>query len=257
VTLLLFKLFATPAIIALAGWASARWGAAAGGWMAGLPLTTGPISVFLAIEYGPGFASEAALGTLLAMPGIAAYAMGYVLSVRRGHGWITSAVISQACYFAMMAVMALIMVPVWMVFCLSGLSLASGLAVVGLRNRPVLASLSTRSVLVLRMVVATLLVMIITLIAPHLGPLLSGMLSTVLIVAGVLAAASHRQHGPSGGKAVIRGMMMGQVSFLGFLAVVWALLPELGLATYLVAIAVAVILGMAASRAVARLLPSS
>ena len=147
--------------------------------------------------------------------------------------------------------------PVWLVFCLSSLSLGTCLAMVGLRNRPMLVSLSTRSVLVLRMIVTTTLVMVITLVAPHLGPLLSGMLSTVLIVASVLAAASHRQHGLAGANAVIRGMMIGQISFLGFLTVVWVTLPILGLATYLVATAVAVALGMVASRIVATLLPSS
>lgn len=256
-TLLLFKLFATPVIIAMAGWASARWGAAAGGWMAGLPLTTGPISIFLAIEYGSVFASQAALGTLLAMPAIAAFAFGYVTASLRGHGWLVCAIVSQLSYFLIVALVVPFTFPTWMVFCLSLLSLGIGLAMVGLGNRPVLVSLSTRSVLVLRMIVTTTLVMVITLVAPHLGPLLSGILSTVLIVAGVLAAASHRQHGPSGGNAVIRGMMMGQISFLGFLTVVWALLPILGLATYLVAIAVALVLGMAASRTVATLLPSS
>ena len=82
-TLLLFKLFATPTIIVVAGWASARWGASAGGWMAGLPLTTGPISVFLVIEYGPVFALEAALGTRVAILAIAAFVIGYVTAARR------------------------------------------------------------------------------------------------------------------------------------------------------------------------------
>ena len=255
---MLFKLFATPVIIAVAGWASARWGAAAGGWMAGLPLTTGPISVFLAIEYGSvfAFAGSAWHPSLPCLP-IAAFALGYVTASRRGHGWLVCAVVSQLSYFLVVALVVPFQFPVWLVFYLSSLSLGTSLAVVGLRNRPMLVSLSTRSVLVLRMIVTTTLVMVITLVAPHLGPLLSGMLSTVLIVASVLAAASHRQHGPTGANAVIRGMMIGQISFLGFLTVVWVTLPILGLATYLVATVVAVALGMVASRIVATLLPSS
>ncbi len=50
--LLLFKLFATPLIVGIAGWVSRRWGTVAGGWVAGLPVTTEPISVFLFVEYG-------------------------------------------------------------------------------------------------------------------------------------------------------------------------------------------------------------
>ena len=72
-SLLLLKLVATPALVGLAGWASRRWGPAVGGWFAGVPITSGPISLFLALQYGPEFAAGAALGTLWAMSASAAY----------------------------------------------------------------------------------------------------------------------------------------------------------------------------------------
>lgn len=257
-SLLFFKLTATPLIIALAGWLSGRWGAAAGGWLSGLPLTTGPVSIFLALEYGLDFAAQSALGTLLAMPAIAAFGIAYVAGARRGAGWVAAGITAQLAYFAVLTltISISVSVPVWLVFCLGGISLALGLSAVGLRDRPVLRSLSSRSVLFLRMVVATALVLVITLAAPHLGPLLSGMVSTVLVVAGVLAAAGHREHGATGGIAVIRGMMMGQISFLGFLTVVWAVLPVLGFVAYGIAIAVALVLGVSATRLVALLFPA-
>src|SRR5437660_633846 len=46
-TLLLAKLVLTPLLIAAVTLAGRRWGPGVGGWLAGLPLTSGPVSVFL------------------------------------------------------------------------------------------------------------------------------------------------------------------------------------------------------------------
>ena len=58
------KLLLAPLLILLATLAGRRWGPAVGGWLAGLPLTSGPVSLILALEQGPEFAARAALGTL-------------------------------------------------------------------------------------------------------------------------------------------------------------------------------------------------
>ena len=54
------KLIAAPLLLALATLAARRWGTVLGGILIGLPLISGPISVFLAIENGAGFAVETA-----------------------------------------------------------------------------------------------------------------------------------------------------------------------------------------------------
>ena len=50
-----------------------RWGPAVGGWLAGLPLTSGPVSLILALEQGPEFTARAALGTLFGLISLAAF----------------------------------------------------------------------------------------------------------------------------------------------------------------------------------------
>ncbi|HET7343490.1 MAG TPA: hypothetical protein VFL90_18640, partial [Methylomirabilota bacterium] len=57
--ILLLKLAATPLLIAGASLAGRRWGPAVGGWLVGLPLTSGPVAVFLALEHGAAFAAAA------------------------------------------------------------------------------------------------------------------------------------------------------------------------------------------------------
>ena len=252
-SLLLLKLLATPALVGLAGWSSRRWGPAVGGWFAGVPITSGPISLFLAIEYGPAFATDAALGTLYAMPSIAAYGIAYVVLARRGGGWLGCLLASQGAYGAVFLVLHLVAPSPLLVFARAVAGVGAGIASVGLRDRPMLVSLPSNLVLMLRVGVATAMVLAITAIAPWLGPGLSGFVATILVVAAVLAAAGHREHGAPGGIAVIRGLMLGQISFLGFYTVVWSQLDSLGIApTYLLALAAAGLIGLAVARGLRR-----
>src|SRR5215467_7067551 len=65
------KLIVTPLLIAIATFVTRRWGPGVGGWLAGFPLTSAPVSVFLAFEQGPAFAAGAAVGTLLGLAAMA------------------------------------------------------------------------------------------------------------------------------------------------------------------------------------------
>src|SRR5438132_8692826 len=54
---LLLKLIVTPLLIGAASLAGRRWGETLSGWFIGLPLTSGPVCWFLALEQGTGFAA--------------------------------------------------------------------------------------------------------------------------------------------------------------------------------------------------------
>ncbi len=68
---LALKLAATPLLIGAATLAGRRWGQAIGGWLVGLPLTSGPIALFLALDHGTQFAARAGRdrGSALGSPG--------------------------------------------------------------------------------------------------------------------------------------------------------------------------------------------
>ena len=82
VILLILKATLTPLLIAVATLAARRWGPAVGGWVAGLPLTSGPVSVFLAVEQAPAFAAHAACGTLLGLIAVAVFCVAYARSAK-------------------------------------------------------------------------------------------------------------------------------------------------------------------------------
>lgn len=84
--LLLLKLTLTPLVVGGASIAARRWGPAIGGWIVALPLTSGPILFFLALDQGPAFAADAAVGTLLGLGAICGFSVGYLVASRRGPG---------------------------------------------------------------------------------------------------------------------------------------------------------------------------
>jgi hypothetical protein len=59
---LLLKLTLAPLLVAAATLVAQKWGPRVGGLLMGLPLTTGPIFLLLAIDQGPHFAAGATVG---------------------------------------------------------------------------------------------------------------------------------------------------------------------------------------------------
>src|ERR1700687_2240670 len=98
VGLLIFKLILTPLLIAAAAVAERRYGPAVGGSVAGLPLTSGPVSFFLALEQGGPFAAKAAIGTLVGLIGVAAFCVGYS-EVAEKRSWSISLMAGVVCFF--------------------------------------------------------------------------------------------------------------------------------------------------------------
>jgi hypothetical protein len=81
--LLLLKLVLTPVFIGGASLAARRWGPAFGGWIISLPLTSGPVALFLALDRGSAFASAAAEASLAGCIAISAYGLIYARTAGR------------------------------------------------------------------------------------------------------------------------------------------------------------------------------
>ena len=104
-----------------------------------------------------------------------------------------------------------------------------------------------------RMVVTTALVLLLTGLAPALGPRLSGLLATFPVYAAILAVFAHHLVGPAPAIQVLRGLLLGLFSFAGFFAVLGVLIERVGVtASFLAAIAVALGLQAGSLRVVQR-----
>jgi uncharacterized membrane protein (GlpM family) len=81
----------------------------------------------------------------------------------------------------------------------------------------------------LRMVSATLILVLITTLAASLGPLWSGLLSPFPIFTLVLAIFSQAQSGVDAARRVVRGVVTGLFGYAAFFLVVGLLVPRLDL----------------------------
>lgn len=227
--LLALKLVLTPAIVLVASAAGRRFGPIASGWFVALPLTSGPITVFLAIAHGRPFAARVATGSLGGAIGEASFCVAYAAIARR-RGWLASALAASLAYAATAAVLELVSVrATWpQVLALAGVAAASlvvGIAWVPTVPAEIEPKLPSRWDLPARAVVSTSFLVALTATATILGPALSGLIAVYPLYTVVLAAFAHAHQGRTGAIQVLRGLLLGLYSFVAFYTVAAMLLP--------------------------------
>ena len=226
VEVLVLKLVVAPLLIAAATLVARRWGPGVGGWLAGFPLTSAPVSVFLALEQGPDFAARAAVGTLFGLTALAVFCLAYGRAARRV-GWAGSAAAGLGVFGACLAVLSAAPPSLPAAFALVCVSLALVAALLPATTAGARGVKPPAWDLPLRMAVATAVVLLLTTAARHLGPTLSGLLSPVPVFLLVLAVFAQRSQGPDASIRVLRGGVIGSFAFAVFFLMVGALLGRL------------------------------
>jgi hypothetical protein len=212
------KLLLTPCLIAVITLLGRRWGPGVGGAVAGLPLTSAPVSLFLALEQGSVFAATAAVATLLGLLSQAALCLAYSWTARRAT-WSTSAGTGVAAFVGATLIVERISLSVWPAFVLvCGLLVLISLAI-PVTARVVGTARPSRWDLPVRMLVATVMVLGLTAAAPTLGPTWSGLLSPLPVFALVLGIFTHRTQGPIAAASLLRGVVVGSLAHATMLAV--------------------------------------
>ncbi len=222
------KIILTSFLIAAATLAARRWGETVAGWVVGLPLTSGPTSVFFALEQGPAFAADAAVATLLGLVATAAFFIGYILGTRSPHK--AAALLSGVAVY-LVAVWGLSLMPsdLGIAVVLVTLALSAVLLVLGIPPEVTERVPSPWWDLPLRIFTATTLVVLITGGAQRLGPRWSGLLSPFPVFTCVMATFAYYQGGAVSALRLIRGVVMGLFAFMAFFIVVTLLVEHLPL----------------------------
>jgi hypothetical protein len=239
---LLLKIIITPTLIGTASLAGRRWGHSISGWLVALPLTTGPITFFLALTHGPSFAATAAAGTLAGGFSQAAFVLCYA---RLAAHWkwlptLVASILSFAVVTALLQHLIFPLVPLCLLVFL-GFALAIRLLPKSTSSAVPTENLPARWDIPLRMTIATIFVLLITGLAPAFGPRLTGLLSPFPIFTATLAAFAHHQYGLDATVNVLRGLLMGLYSFASFFFVLAILLEPAGILTsFIVAIIVVI-----------------
>jgi len=216
--LLLLKLILTPIFIGGVSLAGRRWGPSVSGLLMGLPLTSGPISLFLALQYGPAFAARSAVGNLAGQGSNCCFFLAYGLASRRMR-WPGCVAVSLGAFLAATALGNQV---TWTLAGAAAFVLAGILVVARLLPKGELSARPSATPwwdLPARMVVATAFVLALTGCARTLGPQLSGLLAPFPVYGVVLAAFTQRQDGPVAASRLLLGNVLGSFAFLAFFLV--------------------------------------
>jgi hypothetical protein len=233
----MFKLLLTPFLIGLIGLADRRLGTKVSGWLVGLPLTSAPLIVFVALELGTTFAAHMAIGILMGLMSQAAFCLIYAwLSFRVN--WLGSWLIGWAVFGVSTIALEQISVPLPLAFLGVIGSFVLVLVVWPQSSGQEVSVQAPAWALPGRMVIAVLFILALTRAASLLGPRLSGLLSPLPIFATVFAVFAHKLQGGKPARHVLHGVIVSSFACAVFFLVVaewieqWSLVATLSTATF-------------------------
>ncbi|MGH1590842.1 hypothetical protein ACRBEV_23860 [Methylobacterium phyllosphaerae] len=241
-SLIAAKILVTPTLMWAVSAAARRWGSLVGGLLSGLPLTSAPISIYLAVEQGERFAADAAVGSVEGLGAVTASYLAYAACAQR-MGIVAGAAIALAAFVLGGALLHGVIRPgIWLATAIDLPAMA--LVVVLCRpaaeaRAPVRRPRPPRWDMPARLAAATTLVLLVSTLAPHLGSGLSGVLAPIPIISWPLIVFARAQDGAGAALDVVRGSAQGAFGVLAFYVCVHLLLGRIDpVAAYAAAIAV-------------------
>jgi len=229
--ILVLKLILAPIIIGSASLAGRKWGPAVSGWIVGMPLTSGPVIFFVALSHESAFAANAALGVLSGGLSLVAFALTYSWLATRFH-WPVAIGGSLLVFAISTALLQNYTFPLWPIF-----GMVCAMLVIGLylmpkdivekesENKPGRWDIS------IRIFIGTSFILLLTGIAPLIGPRLTGLLTTIPLYITILTIFAHRHQGPAAAAHVLRGLLYGMFAFTGFFITLSLLIEQVSLAS--------------------------
>ncbi len=238
--ILAFKLIVTPFFIGMVTLAGRKWGPTVSGLLMGLPLTSAPISVFLAIQYGAAFAARSASGNLAGQASVCIFCLAYSLSAQK-HGWIPCTILSIASFLLSTFIWNQITLTLLPAVAVLGIVICLVLWLMPRSTAVILPTTPPRWDLPARMLLAATFVITLTTFANALGPHLSGLIAPFPVFGTIITAFTHRQQGPDAATRLLRGIVFGSLAYTAFFLVAGNLLTHISLGwTYLLASAAAI-----------------
>lgn len=245
------RLALVPAAVWLASLAARRWGHLVSGYLGGLPLIGGPITLYLALDYGPDFAARSATLTLAGILGQAAHLLAFAHAGRFARwplalaaGWCAFAVVGFA--------LATLDPPPALAIALAAGGLAAAWRWLPGFSGAASPPLVPRAELWLRLAFAFVLAALIVLGAHRFGPVVSGILLTVPVTGTIMPPFTLALYGADALARLVRGFVVGLSGFGLFFATLAAGLPPLGIAPAFVLAVGAALTGVAAAAHAAR-----
>ena len=221
---LIIKDILMPSVMALVPLVIRRWGPKIGGLIGSMPWVAGPILLFFILEQGKAFGIQSIPGVMTGILALISFCYSYA-ALCQTLFWLPALLLSYGAYSATALLFTYLPLSLPVRY-----GLVIGCIVLALRFFPQPGSQSptVRRLpfdIPIRMLVATLFVLLVTALATALGPTWSGILTPFPILTTVLAIFSHTLQGSDTTITTLRGLVMGLVGFSTFLFLQAFLLP--------------------------------
>ena len=246
--ILLIKVILMPSVMAMVTLAIRKWGHQIGGLIGSMPWVAGPILLFFILEQGKDFGIQSIPGVITGILALISFCYGYA-ALSRKLFWLPTLLLSYGAYTLTAFLFSHLPLSLPARY-----GLVVGCIVLALRFFPQPGSQSAKARrlpfdLPLRMLVATLFVLLVTAFAAALGPTWSGVLTPFPILTTVLAIFSHTLQGSDATINTLRGIVMGLVGFTTFVFLQAFLLPLFSVGTsFGVAFLINIVLNVVAYR---------
>ena len=227
--ILLLKVTLMPSVIALVTLAIRKWGNRAGGLIGSMPWIAGPILLFFILEQGKAFGIHSIQGSMTGILALISFCFSYS-SLSRKLTWLPTLLLSYGIYTITAVVFNYLQLSLWVSY-----GVVLGCVLLALWQFPIPANttITPRRLpfdIPIRMLVATLFVLVITGLAAILGPNWSGILTPFPILTSILAIFTHTLQGSDATILTLRGLLIGLLGFTTFLFLQAFLLPEFSVA---------------------------
>ena len=244
--MLALKLLLVPSFLILITLAGKRWGPGVAGWLAGLPVSAGPILFVVALEQGPEFAAFAAAASLSAVSSTVVFCAVYSHASLR-FDWRSALLITAGVWLAAVNLLARLPGSTALSFALAASALLGAPYLFPPLKKVAVARSMSVAELAMRAIAGAMLTLAVSLSAATIGSAWSGLLTTYPVLGTVLAVFSHRNHGPDFVTVLLRSMATGMYSFATFFLVLALLLADFGTPTAFAAASAAGLLAQLAT----------
>ncbi len=219
----ILKLILAPIIIGSASLAGRKWGAAVSGWIVGLPLTSGPVSLFIALSHDRAFAAETVRGVLSGGSSLIVYALTYAW-LAKYFNWKISFTASVIAFTGMTLLIQNINIPITPLFFFIVVIILLGVWLMPKYEAVESTATPGKWDIPSRVLIGTSFIIFVTAIAPYIGARLTGLLTTIPLYVSILTIFAHRHNGSAGGINVLRGLVYGLFAFASFYLVLGLLI---------------------------------
>jgi hypothetical protein len=205
--LLIVKILLSTALVAAATLVQRRYGHRASGFLVGLPITTSPYLLLVAIEHGAMFTTHSAQGVLQGQVALVLFIAAYAHAPSTWPWWLTLGSATALCLLVTVLISQRLFPPLLTLVVLVVLwwlatKLWPATSLGAARAEDASWELLVRLLVTLGILVG------LTQIAPSLGATLAGGLATLPVISIVLCGATHRRFGPTGPRQFLRGLLI-------------------------------------------------